>query len=411
MKTEYEELFRGRRSDFPALSQTVNGYPVAYFDGPGGSQVPRQVIDAVTWYYETCNANVRGGFLTSEKTDAVLEETRVAAANFLNASSPTEISFGANMTTLSFFLSWALGRLFTPGDEVVITELDHEANRGPWLRLREQGVVVREVALRQNGTLDYRDLEEKVNTRTRLIAVGLASNALGTVNDVSLFRRAARDSGAWLLYDAVHYAPHFSVDVDSMGADFLLCSAYKFYGPHVGVLYSRKGLLDQLQTDRLRTQHPEAPFRIETGTLNHACIAGVKAAIEYLAGLGEGPSLRSRIVSATQKLGGYEHFLAKRLYKGLSEIEGVCTYGPGFDFALRAPTVSFTLEGVAPMEAARRLGRKGLQVWNGDFYAARTVEVLGLARQGGLVRVGVSMYNTVEEVDRLLDEIKSLLEV
>lgn len=411
MKTEYEELFRGRRNDFPALSQTVNGCPVAYFDGPGGSQVPRQVIDAITWYYETCNANVRGGFLSSEKTDAVLEGTRVAVAEFLNAASPTEVSFGANMTTLSFFLSWALGRLFARGDEVVITELDHEANRGPWLRLREQGVVVKEAALQPGGTLDYRDFEDKVNERTRLIAVGLASNALGTVNDVSFFRRVARDSGAWLLYDAVHYAPHFSVDVDLIGADFLLCSAYKFYGPHVGILYSRKGLLEQLQTDRLRTQHPEAPFRIETGTLNHACISGVRAAIEYLAGLGEGPTLRSRIVSTMQKLGGYEHFLAKHFHTGLREIGGVCTYGPDFDSDLRAPTVSFTLEGVAPIEVAKRLGRKGLQVWNGDFYAARAVEVLGLARQGGLVRVGISMYNTVEEVDRLLSEIKILLEV
>jgi cysteine desulfurase family protein (TIGR01976 family) len=408
MKTKYEKFFCGRRSDFPSLKRRVNGHPVAYFDGPGGSQVPQSVMDAITWYYRTCNANVHGGFLASKTTDDVLEETRVTVADFLNASSSTEISFGANMTTLNFFLSWALGRLLSEGDEVVITQLDHEANRGPWLRLRDRGVNVREVTMQPDGTLDYQDFEAKVNKRTRLIAVGLASNSLGTVNDAAFVREAACDSGALLLYDAVHYAPHFPVDVAALGADFLLCSAYKFYGPHVGILYSRNGLLEQLNTDRLRTQDQRAPYRIETGTLNHACISGVKAAIEYVADIGEGQTLRSKVVSAMRKLGKHEYSLAKRLHCGLVEIEGLCTYGPGFEKGLRAPTVSFTLEGFAPFEAATRLGARGFQVWSGHFYAVKAVEVLGLENQGGLVRVGISMYNTREEVDRLLAEIRSL---
>ncbi len=229
------------RNDFPALARTLGGAPLAFLDGPAGTQVPHSVIDAVAAYYRTCNANTHGMFVTSEESDAAIGEVRRAAAAFLGAAGPGEISFGANMTTLTFALSHALARIFAPGDEVVVTELDHEANRGPWLALAAQGVVVREVPLRRDGTLDPGALEAAVTARTRLMALGMSSNALGTVNDVALARRLTRDAGAWLLLDAVHYAPHFPLDVQALDADFLLCSAYKFYGPHVGLLYCRPG--------------------------------------------------------------------------------------------------------------------------------------------------------------------------
>jgi len=281
------------RGDFPALERTVDDRPIAYLDGPAGTQVPRAVIDAITCYYEKCNANSHGEFVTSRESDLLVHETREAAAAFLGAPSWREVSFGQNMTTLAFSLSRALVREWQPGDEVVITQLDHEANRGPWLSLEERGIVVREVAVQPDGRLDYSDLERKVTSRTRLVALGLASNALGTVNDVAYARRLASSVGAYLLLDAVHYAAHFPVDVTALDTDFLLCSAYKFYGPHVGLLYCRPGLLDRLRTDKLRVQEDEAPFKIETGTLNHAALAGVKAAIEYIASWGpEGRSAR-----------------------------------------------------------------------------------------------------------------------
>jgi cysteine desulfurase family protein (TIGR01976 family) len=402
------DLFLKCRADFPSLKLSVNGYPLAYFDGPSGSQVPRQVIEAIASYYQTCNANVHGQYVTSEETDRILAQTRENLARFFNASAPSEISFGANMTTLCCFLSWALRRHFSAGDEIVITQLDHEANRGPWLRLQEQGVVVREVSLLANGTLDYQDFEAKINDRTRLIAVGIASNALGTINDIDFVKEAARRTGAWVLYDAVHFAPHFPIDVGSLGADFLLCSAYKFYGPHIGILYSRQGLLDRLDTDRLRTQDERAPYRIETGTLNHACIAGVDAALKYLASLSDGGVSRSNLLSSMEKLSRHERTLASRFHRGLSKIPGVQIYGPGFETAQRAPTVSFTVQGCVPSEVSRRLGGKGLLAKDGDFYAVRAVEILGLELSGGLVRVGISLYNTSEEVDRLLDELEAL---
>ena len=393
------------RLDFPALARTIDGRPIGFLGGPAGVQVPSQVIDAVRAYYENSNANTGGLFPTSIETDAVLREARAAGAAFLGAPGPDTISFGQNMTTLAFSLSRALAREFSPGDEVVITELDHEANRGPWLNLAEHGVIVREAAFTRDGCLDYADLESKITSRTRLIAVGLASNCLGTVNDAARIRQLARDAGAWLLFDAVHHAAHFPIDVAALDPDFLLCSAYKFYGPHVGILYSRPGLLDRLRTDRLRTQKAAAPYRIETGTLNHAAIAGVKAAIEYIASWGEGPDLRAKIACAMQGIAAYEHRLARRYHEGLRSIPGVTVWGPGFSSALRAPTVSITIEGVHSDEVARALGARGLQVWSGHFYAVRCIEVLGLSGQGGVVRTGISMYNTAEEIDRLLEAV------
>ncbi len=390
------------RQDFPALQRTVNGAPLAYFDGPGGTQVPRTVIDAVASYYGSCNANTHGQFVTSAETDEVIRQARTATAAFLGAADERCISFGANMTTLTFALSRALVRGMRSGDEIVITELDHEANRGPWLALREHGIVVREARLRPDGTLDLEHMASCIGDRTRLVAVGLASNALGTVNDLDTVRGLARAAGALLLVDAVHYAPHFPVDAAALDVDVLLCSAYKFYGPHVGILYCRPGLLDTLETDRLRTQEPEAPTRIETGTLNHAALAGVTAAVEYIASWGEGASLRERVVDAMDAIAAHEHELARRYHDGVLEIAGTTVWGPGFADGRRAPTVSVTVDGVHPAEVARRLGEQGLLVWDGDFYAVRAVEVLGLAHRGGLVRTGMSMYTTGEEVDRLL---------
>ena len=398
------------RSDFPALEREVNGHRLAYLDGPAGTQVPQSVIEAVADYYRTCNANTHGAFITSKESDEVIHGAREAVAALLGAPSWREISFGANMTTLNFSLSQALAREINPGEEIAITELDHEANRGPWLALRERGIVVREVALRRDGTLDPEDLRRKITDRTKLVAVGYASNALGTVNDVPLVRRLSQEVGAWLLVDAVHYAPHFPLDVIALDTDFLLCSAYKFYGPHVGILYSRPGLLATLHTDKLRTQDDEAPFRIETGTLNHAAIAGVKAAIDYIASWGEGETLRGRLASAMEAIHLYEHGLASFYWQNVRRFPGVMAWGQDFSSPHRAPTVSITIAGVRPSEAARALGEKGLLVWDGDFYAARAIEVLGLAERGGVLRTGISMYNTREEVERLLGKIAAVAE-
>ena len=410
MKSEkdlYKDIVK-HRADFPSLKKQYNGYPLAYLDGPGGSQVPSAVINAISNYYKNSNANTHGFFITSMESDKIIEKTRQACAAFVNAENSDCISFGANMTTLNFSLSKAIARHLRKGDEILITQLDHEANRGPWINLRENGIIVREVLLRQDGTLDYEDFYKKINERTRLVTMGMASNALGTVNNVKLVRQLAFEVGAWLLVDAVHYAPHFPIDVKSLGIDFLLCSAYKFYGPHVGILYSREGLLDQLQTDRLRTQDPKSPNRIETGTLNHAAIAGVNAAIEYIASFGEGKDLRPKIVSAMEKIGSYENYLAKILYNELKKIPGVNLYGPSFENSQRAPTVSFTINGMEASEACHILGEKGICVWDGNFYAIRAIEVLGLLEKGGLIRAGISLYATKDDVQRLVKGVKEI---
>jgi len=284
----------------------------------------------------------------------------------------------------------------------VITQLDHEANRGPWIGLRERGVIVKEVRLRPDGRLDYDDMAAKISPRTHVVAMGLSSNALGTVNDAAVARSLSRAVGALLVLDAVHYAPHFPVDVAALDADYLLCSAYKFYGPHVGILYARPGLLDKLEPDRLRTQEQAAPERFETGTLNHAALAGVKAAIDYIAAWGDGATLRERIVSAVSSIAAHEHALARRYDEKVRHIPGVRRWGVGFEEGPRAPTVSITIDGVTAEEAARHLGDQGVLVWDGNFYALRPIEVLGLVERGGVLRAGFSMYNTADEVDRLL---------
>ena len=393
------------RQDFPALTKNPG---LAFLDGPGGSQVPRAVVDAIADVYASCNVNTHGNFALSREVDRRMEAARGAVAAFLGAEGGSCISFGQSMTTLCFNLSVAIGRTLEKGDEVLVTQLDHEANRGPWFGLQERGVVVREVRLLQSGELDAADMAAKITPRTKLFAIGASANSLGTVNDMELARRLTREVGALLVVDAVHYAPHFPIDVQALGADFLLCSGYKFYGPHVGVLYSRPGALDRLPTDRLSVQNPAAPYRIETGTLNHAAIDGVRAAVEYIASWGAGASLRERIVDAMTHISAYEHELAKFYHDGVHRIPGVRVWGPGFSGRARAPTVSITLDKITAAAAATALGNQGICVWDGDFYAARPVQVLGLAARGGLLRTGISMYNTRDELNRLLNGLERL---
>jgi len=397
------------RADFPSLQRLIGGKPAAYLDGPGGTQVPRSVMTAMNHYYETCNANTHGQSVTSIETDACLDQARETMAAFLGALSPSCISFGANMTSLAFPLSRGLARLMQPGDEVVITDLDHEANRSPWQTLAEHGAVVHSVKMTAEGRIDMDELRAAINPKTKIVAVGGSSNALGTANDLMTIRQWSRAVGAWLIIDAVHYAPHFPIDVAKLDPDFLLCSAYKFYGPHVGILYSRPGLLTQVPTDKVRPQYAEGPFRIETGTLNHAAICGVTAAAEYIASAGQGETLYDRIHSGIAAIHSHEMGLARRLYDGLTSIPEVKVYGLPVGTELRAPTISFRVQNLTPQEVAQFLGEHGLCVSCGSFYADRVTETLGLHDTGGFVRIGISLYNTVGEVDRVIDCLKALI--
>jgi cysteine desulfurase family protein (TIGR01976 family) len=397
------------RKDFPALARRPQGLNLAYLDGPGGSQVPQIVIDTLGDFYATCNVNTHGNFWPSQEVDRRMAAAREVLAAFFGAESASCISFGQNMTTLNYALSAAIGHTLKPGDEVLITQLDHEANRGPWLRLRDRGMILQEVRLLPTGQLDLSDMAAKITPRTKVFAVGASSNALGTVNDLKLARRLTHEVGALLVVDAVHYAPHFPLDAKSQGMDFLLCSGYKFYGPHIGVLYSRPGALDRLPTDRLSVQDPAAPYRIETGTLNHAAIEALRAAVEYLATWGQGAALRERIVDAMTGISAYEHGLAKFYHDSVLKMRGVKVWGPDFSQRSRAPTVSITLDKMTAADAASALGKEGICVWDGHFYAARAVEVLGLNDRGGLLRTGVSMYSSREDIERLLQGIARLV--
>ncbi len=396
------------RKDFPALSRSPQGLNLAYLDGPGGSQVPQIVIDALGDFYATCNVNTHGNFWPSQEVDRRMTRAGEVLAAFLGAESASCISFGQNMTTLNYALSAAIGRTLKAGDEVLITQLDHEANRGPWLRLQDRGMIIREVRLLPTGQLDVSDMAAKITPRTKVFAIGASSNALGTVNDLTLARKLTDEVGALLIVDAVHYAPHFSMDVKTLGTDFLLCSGYKFYGPHVGVLYSRPGALDRLPTARLSVQDPAAPYRIETGTLNHAAIDALRAAVEYLASWGEGTTLRERLVDAMTGISAYEHGLAKFYHDSVRELGGVEVWGPDFSSRSRAPTVSITFDKVTAADASKALGKEGICVWDGHFYAARAVQALGLSERGGLLRTGVSMYSSRGDLQRLLAGIAKL---
>jgi cysteine desulfurase family protein (TIGR01976 family) len=400
------------RSHFPALERVHHNYPVAYFDGPGGTQVPRAVGEAVVDYLYHHNANTHWEYPTSAETDRALEAARATFAEFFNAST-SEIVFGANMTTLTLHLSRALGRTFRAGDEIVVTELDHHANVDPWRELaRDLSLTVRTVRLiPETGQLDWEDFQRLVNERTRLVALGAASNALGTINDVRAAVAMARGVGALTFIDAVHYAPHALIDVREWACDFLACSAYKFNGPHVGVLYARRALLDELEFHRLKPAPDYAPENAESGTLNHEGIVGAAAAVDFIASLCRAASAdnltrRERLSRAFAELHARSSRLFEILWEGLSRTEGVRLYGlpPG---AGRTPTAAFTVAGLPSDEVARRLAALGVFVSHGDFYAQTVVERLGLSADG-LVRAGCAAYTTEEEIVRLVEGVRAL---
>ena len=405
------------RRQFPALERIHNGRPVAYFDGPGGTQVPRSVVDAMADYLFHHNANTHWLYPTSEETDALLLRARERFADFFNASSD-EIAFGQNMTTLTFHLARGLGREWGADDEVVVTELDHHGNVAPWRALaKERGVTIRTVKMNvADGRLDWRDLERQINPKTRLVAIGAASNALGTVTDVRGAAELAHAAGALVFVDAVHLAPHEAIDVAEMGCDFLACSAYKFYGPHVGILYGKRDLLERVDVPRLDPAPNTSPERLETGTQNHEGIIGAAAAVDFLAALAR-PAARAAGVDSRasrrdalrltfESLRRRGEVLLANLWNGLAEIGGLTLYGPR-PGTPRTPTLAFTLRGHSTDDIARSLADKGLFVSNGDFYAATVIERLGQSAEG-VVRLGCSCYTTAEEVQRLLDAVREL---
>ncbi len=396
------------RSDFPSLRREVAGQPLRFLDGPAGTQVPQAVIDAISAYYQRSNANCGGAFATSRETGEVLAATRAAGADLLGTGDTGTISLGPNMTTLTFALSHAIERLFEPGDEIVITQLDHEANRGPWKALERSGIVVREIAVREDATLDPDDMARQITPRTRLVAAGASSNAFGTANDIHRLRQLSRDADAWLFVDAVHYAPHFPMDVTDWDADFVAASAYKFYGPHVGLLYARAGLLESLSTDRLCTVPATAPDAIETGTPNYAAFAGTTAAIDYLASFGDGADRRAKLLSAMSRIHEHERSMLLRLADGLSSVPGLTIAGVPASTAHRAPTLAITVEGVHPDRIAEWLAEHGVAVWSGHFYAVRPIEKLGYESRGGVVRIGVSMYTSADDVDAAIAAVRSV---
>ena len=397
------------RSHFPALERVHNGYPVAYFDGPGGTQVPRYVVEQMNHYLYHHNANTHWAYPTSAETDDALAHAREVYAEFLNAS-PTEIAFGANMTTLTMHLARALSLDYKPGDEIVVTELDHHANIDTWRRLAvERGVTIRTVRMdTATGQLNRDDLESLIGPKTKLVAIGAASNALGTINDLKSAIATAHDAGALVFVDAVHYAPHALIDVKELDCDFMSMSAYKFYGPHNGVLYAKRELYDRIDFPRLVPAPDYAPENAETGTQDHEGMIGAAAAVEYLASLGGGVSLRESLRRVFQETHRRNIALFNRLWNALSSMPRVTLYGPPPDSA-RTPTLAFTIEGCTSTDAARRLAEKGLFLSHGDFYAYTVVQRLGLAPEG-LIRAGCAIYTTEDEIDRLIDGVHKISE-
>jgi len=397
------------RSHFPALGRIHIGFPVAYFDGPGGTQVPREVVDAMVDYLYHHNANTDWAYPTSAETDEAIASARGTFADFLNAS-PDEIVFGANMTTLTFHLSRAIGRSLEPGNEIIVTELDHHANVDPWRELaRDRDLCVRTVPMiPETGQLDWDQFGSLINEKTKLVTIGAASNALGTISDVKKAGKMAHDAGALMFVDAVHSAPHSLPDVRALDCDFLACSAYKFNGPHIGVLYAKRALLESLAFPKLLPAHDSAPERAETGTLNHEGIVGAGAAVDFFASLAaSGNTRRERLAATFTEVHARNAILLQDLWDGLSSITGVRMYGPTPEFP-RTPTIAFTVDGVPSREAARRLAERAVFVSHGDFYASTVVERLGLTEKG-LVRAGCAIYTSVEEISRLVDGVQSLV--
>ena len=411
------------RRYFPSLAQSVNGKQAIYFDNPGGTQVAQQVIDAMVNYFREANANMHGAFITSQRTDQVVTAARSAMADFLHAASPGEIVFGPNMTTLTFAFSRAIGKTLQPGDEIVVTTLDHDANVAPWLALQERGVIIRTVdVIPEDVTLNMQDMQAKIGDRTKLVAVGYASNAVGTINDLATIIRWAHAVGALVWIDAVQFAPHGPIDVQALDADFLVCSSYKFFGPHLGILYGKAEHLEHFPAYKVRPSSNQAPERWETGTQNHEGLAGLVGVIDYLAlvgreqsvhygdafkvdALGRSYSSRERDLKiAMQAIEDYERVLVAQLLAGLREINGLRVYGitNPQDFTLRVPTVACTIDGYSPRELAEQLAAQGIFSWDGNYYALGVMERLGLEEHGGALRLGMAHYNTLDEIDRVL---------
>jgi cysteine desulfurase family protein (TIGR01976 family) len=397
------------RDQFPALGRVYNGRGVVYFDGPGGSQVARQAIEAITGYMERGGANLHGVFPTSTETEEMLADTRMAAADFLGAA-PDEVAFGANMTTLTFEISRALAREWDRDSEIVVTELDHRANVDPWLvAAAEQGARVRWVSVDpETLTLDENDLEQSITGRTKLVAIGLASNAVGTVNDVAAVAERAHSTGALVAVDAVHAAPHLPSDRDAIGADIITCSAYKFFGPHVGVTAIRRDLFEKLGVYRLDPAPDYIPDKLETGTQNHEGIAGVKGALKFISSLGEGTSQREKLTSAMKAVEEQETALAENFRIALRDIPGVKLYAAP-DGVRKTPTIAFTVQGKAPEDVCTRMLEHGFFIAAGDFYASTLAEKLGIRDSGGFIRAGLAPYNTEAEVERFVEALERFI--
>ena len=395
------------RSQFPALAETVNGQPAVFFDGPGGTQVTQGVIDAISGYLSHANANTHGAFLTSARTDAVIANAHQAMADLLGCD-PDEVMFGANMTSLTFALARSIGRTIQPGDEIVLTRLDHDANFSPWHALEERGAVIKIVDVDiEDCTLDMDDMRRQITPKTRLVAVGYASNAVGTINDVAEVVKLAHAVGALCFIDAVHYAPHGPIDVRALDCDFLACSPYKFFAPHMGTIYGKRVHLEQFQPYKVRPASNATPDRWETGTKNHEGMAGVTAAVDYLAALGagqEGTTRRTALLAAMNEIQAYERMLSEKLIAGLLEIPGLTFYGirETERFGQRTPTVAIRIARFSPRELAEQLGERGIFTWDGNYYALNLAERLGVQEDGGMLRIGLVHYNTIEEIERLL---------
>jgi cysteine desulfurase family protein (TIGR01976 family) len=397
------------RSQFPGLNAIREGRSPIFLDGPGGTQVPQQVIDAIVHYLRTCNANHGGVFRTSLESDAIVHAAHEAAADLLNAPSVEEIVFGPNMTTLTFHLSRAIGRTLKPGDEVLVTCLDHDANVSPWvLAARDAGATVKRVDIHpEDCTLDMEDFKMQLGPRTRMVALTCASNGVGTVNDVKTLTRLAHEVGAWVFLDAVHYAPHGLIDVQDWGCDFLACSAYKFFGPHIGILWGKRELLAELPAYKVRPSSNALPDRWMTGTQNHECLAGVTAAVNYLGQIwpdNRSARRRAHLCSAMSAICSYERGLADRLLDALAQRPRFKVWGitQPDQRDRRVPTVSITVPDRPAQAIAEHLASREIYTWSGNMYALELTERLGLEEKGGLLRIGMVHYNTIEEVDRLI---------
>lgn len=396
------------REQFPSLKLQVNGHAAAFLDGPAGTQVPKQVMEGVENYFVGANANTCGAFETSRRNDAMIAATRKAMADFFNCDA-NEVVFGQNMTTITFALARAIGRELKPGDEIVVTTLDHDANVAPWRALEEKGVVIRQVDIREEDcTLNLEDLKRKITQRTKVVAVGYASNMVGTINPIAEITKLAHAAGALMFVDAVHYAPHGLIDVKALDCDFLACSPYKFFGPHMGTLYGKKELLQRFKPYKVRPATDAIPDCWETGTQVQELIAGIGAAVDYIAGVGKHcdsnvKTRREALGTAYQAAVPYERNLLTRLLDGLQTIRGVKVYGitDPKRFEERCSTISLRIGEHHPTEVAKFLGDRGIFTWDGNFYAMNLSERLGVEPKGGVLRIGLVHYNTAEEVDRL----------